>query len=221
MGAYAQQLTSLFLTAKAHHYNKNAILIQSETPTTDIYYLEKGHIRVYELTPGGTQKIYVFYKPGEMFPIIWTFNRIKKHLFYEAMEDVVVRKVPTVLFMQFIQDKPDVLLELIHYIVGINSIYIDRIDSLEYSSAYSRLISRILFMANRFGTQDGKQILLQIPLTHQDIAGTITMTRETTSRELERLEKKGLITKKGHTYMIPDRGKLEAELELSAERNLL
>lgn len=214
-------LLQLFLKRKAYHYNKNAIIIQSESPTSDIYYLEKGHVRVYALTPNGTQKIYVFYKSGEMFPVIWAFNHIKKHLFYEAMEDVVIRKVPTVTFMEFIKDKPEVLLMLMHYIVDINSVYVDRIDNLEYSSAYSRLISRLLFMANRFGAQKDYGIILDIPVTHQDIASTITMTRETTSRELEKLEKKGLIVKKGHFYVIPDRRKLEEELEISAERNLL
>lgn len=214
-------LGQFFLKGKAYHYNKNAVLIESESPTADIYYLEKGHVRVYALTPNGTQKIYVFYKPGEMFPVIWAFNHIKKHLFYEAMEDVVIRKIPTGTFMEFIKDKPNTLLELIHYIININSVYVDRIDNLEYSSAYARLISRLLFMANRFGIQQDTSIILNIPVTHQDIASTITMTRETTSRELEKLEKKGLITKKNHFFIIPNRKRLEEELEMSAERNLL
>jgi CRP-like cAMP-binding protein len=43
-----------------------------------------------------------------------------------------------------------------------------------------------------------------VPLRHQDIASSINASRETTSRELSALERKGLITSKQSFVILKD-----------------
>lgn len=216
-------LVDFFLAHESKLYKRSEVMLSMnvlEHPY--LYYIEKGYVRVYTLLPTGAQKIYVFYKPGEIFPIIWTFNHINKHLFYEAMDDVVLRKAPREKFMSFIQDKPDVLHEVIHRIVDIHNIYVDRVDNLEYTNSYARLIARLLFLGQRFGVEkEDKTITIPIPVTHSDIANSIAMTRETVSREMEKLEKKQLVAKVNKLIVLRDSKKLQQELDNSMERNYL
>lgn len=178
-----------------------------------LYYLEKGYVRVYVLLSSGNEKSYVFYKSGEIFPIVWAFNKLNKHLFYQAMDNVIVYKVPREKFMDFISNKPNILLDVIHRIIDIHNVYVDRVDNLEYTNSCARVISCLLFLAKRFGKEDGNVIIIQIPLTHNDIATSIAMTRETVSREVEKLIKKGLISTKTHLFVVNNVKKLEEELE--------
>lgn len=214
-------LADYFQKFPTRSYKKGRIILEGRPSTHSIFYIEEGFVNAYKLLPNGTQKIYLFYKPGEFFPIISTFSGIHKNLFYEALSNVVVRKTSKEEFLTYVGDKPDILKEIINRIIENHSIYINRVDNLEYTNAYARLISRLLFLAERFGEKSEKGTLINIPVTHDDIANTVTMTRETASREIERLLKKDLISMKKHLIIIPSILKLKRELDNAAERTHL
>lgn len=215
-------LIDFFLSYPVKKYKKSEVMLNMDVLAHPyLYYVEQGYVRVYTLLSTGTQKIYIFYKPGEIFPIIWTFNNINKHLFYEAMDDVILRKAPREEFLKFIQNKPPLLLDVIHRIVDIHNIYVDRVDNLEYTNSYARLIARLLSLGKRFGEEKENGLNILIPVTHSDIANSVAMTRETVSREIERLEKKQLVAKVSKLIVLRDIKKLQKELENSMERNYL
>jgi CRP/FNR family transcriptional regulator len=222
MGGFMTRKQSLladyFQKFPTRSYKKGRIILEGGPSAHSIFYIEEGFVNAYKLLPNGTQKIYLFYKPGEFFPIISTFSGIHKNLFYEALSNVVARRASKEEFLAYIGDKPDVLKEVIARIIDNHSMYVDRVDNLEYTNAYARLISRLLFLAEDFGEKREKGILIKIPLTHVEIANTIAMTRETASREVERLQKKDLIAIKRHLIFIPSVIKLRHELDDAAER---
>ena len=59
-------------------------------------------------------------------------------------------------------------------------------------------------MSQRFGKQTDKGLLIEVPLRHQDIASSVNATRETTSRELSALERKGLLENKQSFTLLKD-----------------
>jgi CRP/FNR family transcriptional regulator len=89
----------------------------------------------------------------------------------------------------------------------------ERILNLEYRTAKERIVSFLLTMANRFGTRTSQGLLIEAPLRHQDIASSINATRETTSREISALEKKGLVSKDKSLYLLQDVNALRAILK--------
>ena len=60
--------------------------------------------------------------------------------------------------------------------------------------------------------KQGKQIIINAPITHQDIADSINMSRETASRALEQLFNSGLMGQKDHLFTVFDIDKLRAIL---------
>lgn len=202
-------------------YKKKRMIMSGNEPRENVFYIEKGYISAYKLLPGGCKKIYLFYKSGEFFPITSTFSGIRKNLFYETLSDTTIRKAPKEELLKFVDNNADVLQEIIDRIIENHNVYINRVDNLEYTNAYSRLISRILFLAERFGKKIRRNVLINIPVTHEDIANSIAMTRETASREIERLLKKHLIKMRGHLIIIPNILKLQRELDDAAERTHL
>ena len=69
----------------------------------------------------------------------------------------------------------------------------ERIMTLEYRTVRERLISFLLTTAKRFGKKTPQGLRIEVPLKHQDIASSISATRETTSRALAELERKGML----------------------------
>jgi CRP-like cAMP-binding protein len=83
-------------------------------------------------------------------------------------------------------------------------IHSERIINLEYRTVRERLVSFLLTMSNRFGVKTKDGLVIEVPLKQQDIASSINASRETTSRELTGLERKGLISNSQPTIIIKD-----------------
>jgi len=89
----------------------------------------------------------------------------------------------------------------------------EHILNLEYRTVRERLICFLLNTADRFGEAGVKgRILINVPLKQQDIASSINATRETTSRELVRLERLGLVSTTHSKITLLDPKKLRAAL---------
>jgi CRP-like cAMP-binding protein len=58
-------------------------------------------------------------------------------------------------------------------------------------------------------------VLIEVPLRHQDIASSVNATRETASRELSGLERKGLIINKQSLITLKDVELLSKHLDQS------
>lgn len=129
------------------------------------------------------------------------------------MNTVSIRIAKKQEFLEFIKSNTEALFEITQLIVDLLNIYMARIDNLEFGKSYPRLIFRLILLAKRFGTTIGNTIIIELPITHKDLANTLAITRETTSREIELLFKKKLLKKKKRLFVIPNIKKLEKELE--------
>ena len=75
----------------------------------------------------------------------------------------------------------------------------------------------MLICAERFGKKVGRDVVIQVPLTHKDIANLVGMTRETVSIEMKKLAHRSLIGYKGKTVTVHDLVKLKDESLLDDE----
>jgi CRP-like cAMP-binding protein len=82
------------------------------------------------------------------------------------------------------------------------TVFSDRIDNLEYKKSGERLAYRLLFLASRFGVRRNNRTVIDLPITHEVLAGTINLARESVSREMEKLERRGIISRINHQIII-------------------
>lgn len=66
---------------------------------------------------------------------------------------------------------------------------------------YQRIIKFLIFLAHKFGIEEKKGRLIQIPLTHQELADSIGTTRVTVTRIINKLEKSGFIDRPNRNYI--------------------
>lgn len=102
--------------------------------------------------------------------------------------------------------------EILKQAVDTIIVYTQRIQTLEFRSARGKIIAELLNLAERFGEGHGKEVFINAPITHQDIADSINMTRETASRALGLLFEEGLMGQKDHLFTVLDLPKLQAAL---------
>ena len=216
-----EKLADLFSDSKLYRYKKGEVIIRPDTTPAGIYYIVGGFVKIYSLTEDGEERLHIIYRPGEVFPLMWALDKIQKDVFYEALTEVAAQRVPKEKFLNFIKTNPEVLFELAKLLSSVFEIFVDRVENLEIARSYPRLIARILFLAKRFGEKENDSIVIKAPLTHKDIADSIAISRETASRDISKLEKKGIVSYKNHFIEIKDVKELEGELRTTYKREPL
>lgn len=188
----AEEFRGLFLRhGTTLQYKKGEFIIRPGETPSGIFYIESGLVKAYDITKYGEENMLIIRREDEVFPLIWAITGDERHVIYEALVPTVVRQISRETFWEFLQQQPEYMQPLLDMVVEMYRVHSERILGLSYRNARERLVSFLLSTAQRFGRkiEDGN-ILLDVPLRHQDIASSISATRETVGRELALLEQK-------------------------------
>jgi CRP-like cAMP-binding protein len=196
------------------HFSKEETIINGIDEPEGIYLIKKGFVKAYSVSWGGHANLLLIHEAGEFIPLPWALDGAHTTgLFYEAMTDVTVLRASKDKLRAAMGNNAWLAQEILKQTVNIITVYTQRIQTLEHRTARGRIIAELLYLADRFGKPRGTQILIDAPITHQDIADSINMNRETASRALEVLFKEGLIDQKDHLFSILNVPKLQLALD--------
>ncbi len=210
-----KKLKKFFKQGVTLKFKKGQVILQSGKSPDGVYYIDKGFVRAYSGNPTKEVKFFAIYKSKEIFPLIWTLINIDKRLYYEALDNVTLFKRSKRDFLDFIRNDHKGALEVIDSLTLLFNMLMDRVDNLETIKAYPRLIGRLLFFSKRFGVKQSNKVNIRLPINQSQIAHSIAMTRETASREIKKLEQKGLIAYRNNFIVINDEEKFIEELSKS------
>lgn len=208
-----QILMDYFQEGQRIHYRKGEIILRGQEEPGGVHCIENGYVKVYELTDQGDEHLHMIHGPGDFFSVAWALLDRTPDVFYESLSDSTnVRRVPKDEFLQLAKSNADFSFALLKHFADQFFVYADRLNNLQYNNAYQRVAYRLLSLASRFGIRQSNSIIIQAPITHQLIASSVNLARETVSRELEKMERKGLVSAKGHSITITNVNHLIDEL---------
>lgn len=185
-------------------FRKNDFIIRPGDSPSGVFFIYTGLVKAYDITKYNEENLLIIRKEDEIFPLIWAFTGHEHHIIYQALAPTVTYQISRKKFLEYVQGSLDALIPLFDMTLEMYRLHGDRILNLEYRTVRERIISFLLTMSDRFGKQTDEGLLIEVPLRHQDIASSVNATRETTSRELSALERKGLIDNKQSYTLLKD-----------------
>lgn len=207
-------LDQLIRNARLSSYSKGEVILRTDRTPPAVFMVKEGYVKVYSITEAGEENLHIIYGPDTIFPLIWAFTGRLRQVFYEAMGDVTLYRIGKDDFLLFLEGNPTAMKSILHRLIEMFNVYADRIDNLEYTKASTRVARRLFLLTQRFGkVLPNKQIYIEAPVRHHDLANSLNLSRETVSREMEKLEKNGLVTYKDHHIVILDLESLEREFQ--------
>lgn len=207
-----QALVSLFHSGTKLTYRKGEFVIRpGETPNS-VFYIESGLVKAFNISKYGEENLLIIRKSHEIFPLIWALTGQERDINYQAMSATVIWRLHPKKYTDFLDSHPDALRPILEMVTEMYRLHSERLINLEYRTVRERLISFLLLMYERFGEESPKGMLINVPLRHQDIASSINASRETASRELAALERKGLIDNNQSITILKDIEALKAYL---------
>lgn len=208
-----EELLELFRRQGSRYtYKKGEFVIRPGEVPSGVFYIEAGLVKAYDITKYGEENLLIIRREGEVFPLIWGITGQERQVIYEALTPAVVWEITRACFVEHITSHPGALAPMLDMAIEMYRLHSERILNLEYRSVRERLISFLLTMSHRFGKKTVDGLLIDVPLRHQDIASSINSSRETTTRELAALERKGLISTGQSLITLKDLNKLHNHL---------
>lgn len=208
-----QPLVNLFHQGVRLTYKKGEFIIRPGDTPSGVFYIQSGLVKAYDITKYGDENLLIIRRPGEILGLTWAITGEDRHIIYAALAPTSVMLISREQFTSFLHTNPAAALPLIDMLVDMYRLHSERIMNLEYRTVRERLVSFLLSSAMRFGRETSRGVLIDAPLRHQDIASSISATRETTGRELAALERKGVLKNEQLYILITDIQKLRHYLE--------
>jgi len=177
-------------------FKKGDFIIRPGDAPHGVFYIYQGLVKAYDITKYNEENLLIIRKQDEIFPLIWAVTGHEHHIIYQALAPSITYKIEREVFLGFVRSSSDALIPLLDMTMEMYRLHGERILTLEYRTVRERIISFLLNMSQRFGKETANGILIEVPLRHQDIASSVNATRETTSREISALERKGLLENK-------------------------
>jgi CRP/FNR family transcriptional regulator len=185
-------------------FRKGDYIIRPGDSPPGVFFIYEGLVKAYDITKYHEENLLIVRKQDEIFPLIWAFTGHEHHIIYQALAPSVTYQVSRKAFLEFMRSSVDALVPMLDMTIEMYRLHGERILNLEYRTVRERIISFLLTMAERFGKTTDDGLLIEVPLRHQDIASSVNATRETTSREISGLERKGLLDNKQSFTLLKD-----------------
>lgn len=201
-------LYSFFKKFEQKSFLKNEIILKPGDK--EIFFLTKGVVRMLSVSKKNSQITLNIYKQHSIFPIPLIFDLKNKYTF-DALTEAEGYFAPKKDFKMFLDKNPDVLFDLVKRIyLGFDGFF-TQLEALLLGDAFCRVTTSLIVHTRRFGQKNNSIATFNWQLTHRQIASQTGLARESVTREIKKLQEKGLIGYSKKKLFINDLNKLEEE----------
>ena len=183
-----------FLSAgKVMQMPADFFIFHQDEPTKLFYILVNGKIRLSQLTPEGHQVIVHHVTPGEGFGIIVVLSNIAYPVSAETLEDCTLLSWNGDTTRRLMLKHPQLALNGLNMMAQHFVQISDRYRELATERVERRVAHALLRLARQVGKKTENGVLIDIPLSRQDLGEMTGTTLYTTSRTLSQWEREGWI----------------------------
>jgi CRP/FNR family transcriptional regulator, anaerobic regulatory protein len=162
----------------------------------------RGFVKRYFITENGALGVQILYGPQDVFALSKAYKQLLGYslyegpetYYYETMCDTKLYAMSMDDFTATVERRPELYKELFAEIGTHLKSCIYRLENTSLTSSYQRVAHELLYCAQEFGEQTAEGVKLKLPLTHQDMADILGITRETVSKSVARLRADGIIS---------------------------
>lgn len=200
-------LEKITMSTKVKHdyLKKNEYIYFPEDPSSSIFFLKGGRVKIGSYSDNGKEIIKAILTPGEVFGELSLAGEEKRNDFAIALDNKITVCSLSMEDMEAMIEKNPMIGLKITKLIGFRLQKIERrLESLVFKDARSRIVDFIVDLGNEKGKAIGKEILVKHNLTHLDIANLTATSRQTVTTVLNDLKDKDLIYLERNQFLIRD-----------------
>ena len=209
---------ALLSLGAARDYRKGEHVFLSGAPGRNVYVLQEGRAKIYKLSGSGKEVILWFCLPGEMFGLAEVSRGGSREVFARLCTDSRVYSIPRDDFRRFLETHVDCAMQVIDLLSCRLRVLGDMFLNLAADDVGSRVVKLLMRLCASYGRSDKADFILDLPLTHQEIADMVGATRQTVTTILNEMKRRGILRMEQHCIHIQNQEQLESLANLASDR---
>lgn len=191
-----QELEGAGLRVIERSYGAGETIYAPGDPDDRLYFLLSGAIRSYKTYGDFKEATTALFKDEGVFGGLDLSDGASQEEFVEALTDARVAEVRKAAVAWLVKRRAELAFALFSAFSERRRISDKLIESLLPRAVSSRLATLLLNLGERFGKEEGEgggAVVLDLRLTHQELASMIASTREAVSKVMSEFRREGLI----------------------------
>ena len=198
------ELEELSFRMSRQRYKKNNMILMEDEFGDTFFIISKGIVKITRISEEGREVILAMLGEGDFFGEMSLLDGETRSANAIAFDDAEVLILKRHDFIDLLQKYPKIAISLLAEMASRIRKSDHQIESLSLSDAEHRIGMTLMRLAKDLGTiHHGVVEITKMPY-QQDLASMAGTSRETVSRMLKLLEKKGMIKRQAHTLSIQD-----------------
>lgn len=205
--------------ARSQRYAKNTVVFEQGQEAGSFFLLLHGRVRAQKLTPAGEQVVIRFIAPGEMFGVAMAIGQSAYPATAIAVVDCVALAWPNSAWPGLLARHPSLGVHTMQTLgarLQESQTRLMELSTQEVEGRIAHALLRILQSGGR-DTRDG--VLIDFPISQQDIAQMTGTTLHTVSRVLSAWAGRGLVVTGRQKIVVREPAALAQLADASSERN--
>ena len=208
-----EQMARLERRGRMRSFARNSTVYLPSDCGDGVFLLAAGRVRIASITPEGKQAILAFIEPGELFGELALLESGPREEHAEAVVDSTIVLLAGDELARLMSESVELTLGVTK-LIGLRRKRIERrLRSLLFRSNRDRLTSLLLDLIEQYGRTTAEGIVLEIKLSHQDLASVIGATRESVTVLLGEMQLEGLLQVRRQQIVVRDLPRLAAGIE--------
>ena len=199
-----EELELLCTNSYAKFYEKGEVIFFENDSVKKLYLLVNGKVKLSMLSAEGKEKVLTILQEGDIFGELSLFDEDPHPLTAEVMDDARLLIIPWNEMEKMIQDRPSLAIKIIEALSKKTRLLTSQVRELVFQDAAGRLASLLSRLAEDFGREIEAGTVIDLVLTHQEIANLIGSSRVTVTKLINRFIDDGVITIKKRKIIIID-----------------
>ena len=198
------EIANVEVSCTPRKYPKNSMVILEEEFGDIIFIILVGTVKITRVNDEGKEVILALLGPGEIFGEMAILDGEARSANALAQEDCELLAIQKSEFLNLLKKNFKISFALLGELAKRLRKSDQQIEALSLSDAEHRIGVSVLNLAEDMGVIRKGQVTIEKLPFQQDIANMSGTSRETVSRVLKLFEDRHMITKVGHTVIIPD-----------------
>jgi CRP/FNR family transcriptional regulator len=174
-------------------FSKNDIILLEEDTSNYMYFIYSGKVKAVQISEEGKEQILAIHGKGESFGEMSLLDGETSPATVIAMEDSRIGLISKDDFERHLLSNRMVLKGIISMLCSrLREAWL-RLKVLSFADSEHRVRTVLTLLGRQSGVKDERGTIISMKLTHKDIAAYASVSRETVTRLLDRLQKDGEI----------------------------
>jgi CRP-like cAMP-binding protein len=188
-----EELVEIVNKINHKEFSKGDVIFNEGNIANTLYFINEGKIKLYKYTKDGKEQILHILSEGDFFGELELIKPAKYGFNSKAIEDAKICTLTKDEMKDIMMKNPEIGIKVLETVGERLSKVENLVQNLATNDVDSRMAYLIIELIEKYGENVGGNISVKLPISREDMANYIGVTRETISRKLKKFEDENLI----------------------------